>query len=59
MTSHLYSQGELSRLQFHRIKDLITCRNRAAHGYHDPQLEEGARQLLLLVRELAHEWKQD
>jgi len=59
MTSHLYSQGELSRLQFHRIKDLISSRNRAAHGYHDPQLEEGARELLLLVRELAHEWKQD
>jgi hypothetical protein len=59
MTSHLYSQGELSRLQFHRIKDLISSRNRAAHGYHDPQLEEGARELLLLVRELANEWKQD
>jgi hypothetical protein len=59
MTSHLYSQGELSRLQFHRIKDLISSRNRAAHGYHDPQLEEGARELLLLVRELANEWKED
>ena len=59
MTSHLYSQGELSRLQFHRIKDLISSRNRAAHGYHDPQLEEGARELLLLVRELANEWQQD
>jgi hypothetical protein len=59
MTSHLYSQGELSRLQFHRIKDLISSRNRAAQGYHDPHLEEGARELLLLVRELANEWKQD
>lgn len=59
MTNHLYSQGELSRQQFHRIKDLISSRNRAAHGYHDPQLEEGARELLLLVRELANEWKQD
>jgi hypothetical protein len=59
MTSHLYSQGELSRLQFHRIKDLISSRNRAAHGYHDPHLEEGARELLLLVRELANEWKQN
>lgn len=59
MTSHLYSQGELSRLQFHRIKDLISSRNRAAHGYHDPQLEEGANKLLALVRELANEWQQD
>ena len=59
MTSHLYSQGELSRLQFHRIKDLISSRNRAAHGYHDPQLEDGANKLLALVRELANEWQQD
>ena len=59
MTSHLYSQGELSRLQFHRIKDLISSRNRAAHGYHDPHLEEGANKLLALVRELANEWQQD
>ncbi len=59
MTNHLYSQGELSRQQFHRIKDLISMRNRIAHGYHDPQLEEGASELLLLVRELGNEWKQD
>ena len=57
MINHLYSQGELSRQQFHRIKDLMASRNRVAHGYHAPQLEEVASELLTLVRELADDWK--
>jgi hypothetical protein len=59
MANHLYSQGELSRQQFHHIKGLTSIRKHAAHGYHDPQLEQGANKLLALVRELANEWQQD
>ncbi len=59
IANHLHSQGELSRQQFHHIKGLTSIRNRAAHGYHDPQLEQGANKLLALVRELANEWQQD
>jgi REase_AHJR-like len=58
MINHLYSQGELSREQFHAAKELVSIRNRAVHGYRDPQLEAGADRLLLLVRELATEWRQ-
>lgn len=58
MINHLYSQGELSREHFHAAKELVSIRNRAAHGYRDPQQEAGADRLLLLVRELATEWRQ-
>lgn len=57
MINHLYSQGELSRQQFHRIKVLMASRNRVAHDYHASQLEEVASELLALVRELADDWK--
>jgi len=59
MTNHFYSQGELSREQFHQIKELVAIRNRAVHGFHDQQIGEGAKKLLLLVRKLASEWQQD
>jgi hypothetical protein len=59
MINHFYSQGELSREQFHAIKELVSIRNRAVHGYRDPQLKEGAGKLLRLVRELGNEWRQD
>lgn len=59
MINHLYSQGELSREQFHAAKELVSIRNRAVHGYRDPQLEVGVNKLLLLVRELANEWQQE
>jgi hypothetical protein len=59
MTNHFYSQGELSREQFHQIKEFVSIRNRAVHGFRDPQIGEGAKKLLLLVRELASEWQQD
>lgn len=58
LTNHLYSQGELSRQQFHRIKDLTSSRNRVAHGYHDSQLNEKTDDLLALVRELSDEWNE-
>jgi hypothetical protein len=59
MTNHFYSQGELTREQFHQIKELVSIRNRAVHGFHDQQIGEGAKKLLLLVRKLASEWQQD
>lgn len=57
MTNHLYSQGELSREQFHQIKELTSIRNRTAHGYREAQLGQASNKLLSLVRDLINEWK--
>ena len=59
MINHLYSQGELSREQFHAAKELVSIRNRVVHGYRDSQQDVGANKLLLLVRELANEWQKE
>jgi|688.fasta_scaffold231780_2 hypothetical protein len=54
--NHLYSQGEMTREQFHECKDLLSVRNHIAHGYQDTQLDESCRRLLNLVLVLSSEW---
>ena len=56
MVNHLYSQGEMTREQFHECKDLLAIRNRIAHGYQDAHIDEGCQKLLQLVRILSSEW---
>jgi hypothetical protein len=56
MINHLYSQGEMTREQFHECKDLLSIRNRVAHGYQDTHMDEGCRRLLNLVLILTSEW---
>jgi hypothetical protein len=56
MINHLYSQGELTREQFHECKDLLSIRNHIVHGNQDAHIEEGCRKLLKLVRILSSEW---
>jgi hypothetical protein len=56
MINHLYSQGEMTREQFHECKSLLSIRNRIAHGYQDAHMDEGCRKLLKLVRILSSEW---
>lgn len=56
MINHLYSQGEMTREQFHKCKELLSIRNRIAHGYQDTHIDEGCRKLLKLVRILSCEW---
>jgi len=56
MINHLYSQGEMTRGQFHECKDLLLIRNRIAHGYQDTHMEKGCRRLLNLILILSSEW---
>jgi len=56
LINHLYSQGEMTREQFHECKDLLSIRNRVAHGYQDTHMEEGCRRLLNLVLIMTREW---
>lgn len=56
MINHLYSQGEMTRDQFHECKDLLSIRNRIAHGYQDSHMDEDCRRLLNLVLILSSEW---
>ncbi|MFM1902082.1 MAG: hypothetical protein RLZZ216_2658 [Cyanobacteriota bacterium] len=56
LINHLYSQGEMTREQFHECKDLLSIRNRVAHGYQDTQMGEGCHRLLNLVLILSSEW---
>lgn len=57
MINHLYSQGEMTREQFHECKDLLSIRNRIAHGFEDSHINEGCLKLLKLVRILSSEWQ--
>ena len=54
--NHLYSQGEMTRDQFHECKDLLSIRNRIAHGYQDSHIDKDCRRLLNLVLILSSEW---
>lgn len=56
LVNHLYSQGELSREQFHVVKDLFPIRNKAVHGYRISQLEDSTKKLHNLVKQLISEW---
>jgi hypothetical protein len=56
LINHLYSQGEITREQFHECKDLLSIRYRVAHGYQDTQMGEGCHRLLNLVLILSSEW---
>jgi hypothetical protein len=56
LINHLYSQGEMTREQFHECKDLLSIRNRISHGYHDTHVDEGCLKLLELVHILSNEW---
>jgi hypothetical protein len=58
LINHLYSQGELSLQQWEKVKSLQAIRNRTVHGYQTPSLDEHARQLQELVRELLRLWVQ-
>jgi len=57
MINHLYSQGEMTREQFHECKDLLSIRNRIAHGFEYTNINEGCLKLLDLVRILSSEWQ--
>lgn len=56
MINHLYSQGEMTRDQFHECKDLLSVRNRIANGYQDSHMDKDCRKLLNLVLTLSSEW---
>lgn len=56
LINHLYSQGEMTREQFHECRDLLSIRNRVAHGYRDTRMGEGCNRLLKLVLILSSEW---
>jgi hypothetical protein len=56
MINHLYSQGEITREQFHECKDLLPIKNHIAHGYQHAQVNEGCCRLLGLVLILSSEW---
>lgn len=56
LVNHLYSQGELTREQFHVVKDLFPIRNKAVHGYRVSQLEDSTTKLFELVKQLISEW---
>lgn len=58
LINHLYSQGELSIEQFDKAKVLQAIRNRFVHGYQTPNLDEPAKQLQELVKELVELWGQ-
>ncbi len=57
LINHLYSQGELSMEQFDQVRVIQTVRDRLAHGYQLPDLEEPIKQLRVLVNELIAMWK--
>jgi hypothetical protein len=57
MINHLYSQGEMTRGQFHQCKDLLSIRNQIAHGYQYAGVNEGCLNLLNLVRNLYSDWQ--
>ncbi len=59
LINHLYSQGELSIEQFDKVKALRKIRNRLAHGYQTPDLDELGRELEELVKELLELWDQE
>jgi hypothetical protein len=52
IVNYLYSEGELSLNQFELAGGLIKTRNSVAHGYQISELEEAARSLGQLTREL-------
>jgi REase_AHJR-like len=54
--NHLYSQGELSREQFHTAKEMYAIRSKVVHGFDVSNLEEPARSLHSLISELLEEW---
>lgn len=56
LVNHLYSQGELSMQQYDAIKELVSVRNAAAHGFAAPELPVSLPKLRALVGELAEEW---
>jgi hypothetical protein len=56
LINHLYSQGEMTREQFHKCKDLLSIRNRISHGYQDTHTDKGCLELLDLVHILSNEW---
>ena len=56
LINHLYSQGEMTREQFHECKDLLSIRNRISQGYHDTHVDKGCLKLLELVHILSNEW---
>jgi hypothetical protein len=56
MINRLYSQGEITREQFHECKDLLLIRNRISHGHQDTHIDEVCLQLLELVNILSNEW---
>ena len=56
MINYLYSQGEITREQFHECKDLLPIRNHIAHGYQHAQVDEDCCRLLGLVLILSSEW---
>ncbi|NET59883.1 MAG: hypothetical protein F6K47_28160 [Symploca sp. SIO2E6] len=56
LVNHLYSQGELSREQFHIAKNLFPIRNKAVHGYRVSHLEDSTQRLLELLKQLMGEW---
>ena len=55
MINHLYSQGEMTREQFHECKDLLLIRNRISHGHQDIHIDEASLKLLELVNILSNE----
>lgn len=57
LINHLYSQGELSMEQFDQLRVIQTVRDRIAHGYQLPNLDEPTKQLQVLVNELITMWK--
>ena len=54
--NHLYSQGEISREQFHVAKEMYAIRNQVVHGFDVQSLDEPARTLHSLISELVQEW---
>ena len=54
--NHLYSQGELSREQFHTAQEMYAIRNQVVHGLDVSDLDEPARVLHSLISQLAEEW---
>lgn len=54
--NHFYSQGELSREQFHTAKEMYAIRNKIVHGFDVSNLDEPTRTLHSLINQLVEEW---
>lgn len=52
LINHLYSQGELSMIQFDKVKELFAIRNRLVHGYQTVDLAQPSQDLYKLAKEI-------